>query len=343
MAGPKLYGSVNNKTEEVSVLYGPVSGQTKEIYKVYGSRNGKTELIYHKNYGTVTFYTDNSHTTTSTVPINTKASLYTLAGADYSDIWTATVSGRAIGCGDIKGVTLTSAVKTLPNLFLTHCSALDTLDISQTRITTTPDSFLRYATIFNQNIVFPQTLTSIGNHFLAESPAFNSNINLSNVTYIGSSFMYDCFAFNKPLNISNVTFINSGFLRGAGSVSNVMQFNQPLDLSKVTTIGSAFLDRCRCYDQDVVLPSTITYIGNNFMSDMRDMVHTVYCNTSALPGRTYTSQTQYSLCTYGNDHATAPSYVTGIKISGTYKNEWRAECPDVQGGGMNLFRKLIVV
>lgn len=42
----KLYGSVNDQTEEVQKLYGPVNGQTKLIKKLYGSVNGLTKLIY---------------------------------------------------------------------------------------------------------------------------------------------------------------------------------------------------------------------------------------------------------------------------------------------------------
>lgn len=42
----KLYGSVNNQTEEVQKLYGSVNGQTKSIRKLYGSVNGLTKLIY---------------------------------------------------------------------------------------------------------------------------------------------------------------------------------------------------------------------------------------------------------------------------------------------------------
>lgn len=43
---PKLYGSVNGQTKQISKLYGSVNGQTKEIRKLYGSVNGQTKLVY---------------------------------------------------------------------------------------------------------------------------------------------------------------------------------------------------------------------------------------------------------------------------------------------------------
>lgn len=229
----------------------------------------------------------------------------------------------------------------MPDFFLINSARLDAIDISQTKVTRIPNGFLYTCPIFNQDLILPATVTRLGNNFLSKCTAFNSNVNIGNITEIGSNFLAQCYDFNKPLDTSNVEYINSGFLSQSTALSVVAKFNQPLNLSKILSIGSQFLNTCRSYDQDITLPATLTYIGTDFMERMRDMTHTVYCNTSTLPDRA-TGGVQRSLSTYHNDHATAPSYINGIKLGGTYKNEWKAECPDVSGTD-NLYRKTVVV
>ena len=339
--GVALYGSVNGASKKVQKLYGSVNGQTKTILKVYGSVGGVSKLVYElPAYGIVTFYTDSGHTTTDTAVLKSQADVNLLTGGSYSATWSATIDGKTVTSDNIKGISLTSMVSRLPEYFLCNSVVLDSLDISQTKLVSTPTGFMRGCVIFNQNVVFPSTLRTIGNTNFCGCSVFNSNINIGNVTEIGTSFLGDCFEFNKPLDTSNATFINSGFLR-CGSASNVMKFNQPLNLGKLQTLGASFLNRCRCFNQDITLPASLTYIGSSFLEDMRDMSHTVYCNTSTVPAKS-SSNKQYSLSTYGNDYASAASYQSGIKLGGTYKNEWKAECPDCSGTD-NLYRKTVLV
>ena len=338
----KTYGSVGGVSKEIKKLYGSVNGVTKEIKKLYGSANGVTKLIFPSPiYGMLTFYTDSAHTSTKTIPIRSLTDLNQLGVGSYTDPWSKTIDGETITNENVKSIVLTSQVTQLPTYFLCNCSSLDSVDISQTRLTGIAMWFLAGSSNFNSSLTLPATVTTIGNAFLAMCTSFNSNINTGNVTSFGNNFLQGDYSFNKPLDTSNATYIGYNFLSAAGSPDNINQFNQPLDLGKLTTLGSGFLFRCRKYNQDVVLPTSLTYIGSGFMGDMEDMVHTVYCNTSTLPDRN-SSNIQMSLTTWHNAASTAPSYINGIKLGGTYKNEWKAECPDLTGAN-NRFRKLVVV
>lgn len=338
----KTYGSVGGVSKEIKKLYGSVNGVTKEIKKLYGSANGVTKLIFPSPiYGMLTFYTDSAHTSTKTITIRSLTDLNQLGVDSYTDPWSKTIDGETITNENVKSIVLTSQVTQLPTYFLCNCSALDSVDISQTRLTRIANWFLAGSSNFNSSITLPATVTTIGNAFLAMCTSFNSNINTGNVTSFGDNFLQGDYSFNKPLDTSNATYIGYSFISSAGSPDNINQFNQPLDLGKLTTLGGGFLRGCRKYNQDVVLPASLTYIGDAFMGNMEDMVHTVYCNTSTLPARS-SSNVQLSLTTWHNAASTAPSYINGVKLGGTYKNEWKAECPDLTGAN-NRFRKLVVV
>lgn len=44
---PKIYGSVDGVSKEITKLYGSVDGKARKIKKLYGSVNGRSELIYY--------------------------------------------------------------------------------------------------------------------------------------------------------------------------------------------------------------------------------------------------------------------------------------------------------
>jgi hypothetical protein len=125
--------------------------------------------------------------------------------------------------------------------------------------------------------------------------AFNQPLTLKAATSIGSNFLNGCSSFNKPLTLEKATSIGSNFLNGCTSfgsipsgsslpkgegtltlkavtsigdyfMQNFAWFNSTLTLEKVTSIGHFFMNGCSKFNQPLTLPSTLTYIGYNFLS-----------------------------------------------------------------------------
>lgn len=195
---PRLYGSVNGQTKEIKTLYGSVAGQTKKIKKLYASVNGQTKLVYQEaapsGMGTVTYYTDSSHTSTAVGTIQDQAELNSLGGSSSS--YSVTVGGVSVPQSDIKEVALNSNATTIPTNFLYYCDYLEILDIAQSSIVNIPNNFLTngYNTALPLTIsAFPPTLLTIGQNFLFTNSRVNQNFSLpSSLTSIGKAFMAEC-------------------------------------------------------------------------------------------------------------------------------------------------------
>ena len=195
---PRLYGSANGQAKEIKTLYGSVGAKTKKIKKLYASVNGQTKLIYQEavpsGMGTVTYYTDSSHTSTAIGTIQDQAELNSLGGSPSS--YSVTVGGVSVPQSNIKEVALNSNATTIPTNFLYYCDYLETLDIAQSSIINIPDNFIiiGYNTALPLAIsAFPSTLLTIGQNFLFMNFRVNQNFSLpSSLTSIGKAFMAEC-------------------------------------------------------------------------------------------------------------------------------------------------------
>lgn len=194
-----LYGSVNGMSTGITKLYGSVQGQTKKVKKLYGSVNGTTKLLYQTatvpaSYGYAIFYTDDSKTTTDYVIFSSQSDVNALAPSSAASTWTATIGGKTLKNTLITTVSLGKSTTSLPNLFLYYCTALTTIDLKNSSITTIGDNVLSYCTAITSRIVFPNTLTSIGTNFMSVTlgaVAFSSEIVLpANIQHIGTNFCY---------------------------------------------------------------------------------------------------------------------------------------------------------
>lgn len=193
-AGPKLYGSVNSQANGATDLYGGVSGVAERIAKLYGSVNGQTKLTYqgfgHLGYGIVTYYTDDGHTATDTLMLQKQSSLNRLYYTSANQ--TKTIDGVSLKNSNIKSVYLTWRATSTPEYFLGHCTALEEVDISESKVAAVGDYFLYNCSNFNSKIVFPDSVTSIGPSLMYGCSSFNQDISLpQSITHLGPNNQYN--------------------------------------------------------------------------------------------------------------------------------------------------------
>lgn len=319
----KIYGSVNDKGKILTGIYGSASNQSQRITKLYGPTNGQAKLIHqgfghlaYTVYGTVTYYTDSTRTTTRTVPLLSQEEVDSLHGVSgASNAWSANIgNGTAtVSNENICGVILNERVTSIPARFLKGCTYLTSINISEARLTRIPNYFMLYCKNFNSSITLPSTITSIGDNFLASSIGDDAE----NI-------------FNQDITIpEGVTSIGSTFL------SNNVNFNGTITLpSTLVSIGLSFLYSCHRYNKDLTLPQGITSIDTSFLSGMRDMTSTVNVgNLSA----TITPNTNLSF-PFSAVGASSAAYTTGIRIAGASRAEWLSKYAN---SSSSPYRKLV--
>lgn len=314
-ASPKFYGSVNDVTKLTPQIYGSVDGRSRSIQKIYGSVDGLTKLVHLDlgqipRPGLVTYYTDNTYTTTATVQVITQADFEALHNPGSAATWNTTINGVTISNRMIKEVVLPNWATTIGNRFLDYCDKLDTFTLPPS-ITTIGDRFLNGCSIFDQplDLFYVQ---SIGEYFLSSCVAFNQTLDISRFTSIPDRFLMYCDSFNQPLDTSNVTSFGYSFLYGCSA------FDQSLDLSSAQIIGPYFLHGNTMFNQDITIPYSASFVGAYFMYNCKDMTSIVTCNAPA-------SVASVSDYTFSTDDNTADCYTQGIQIAGGYATEWKTK------------------
>lgn len=165
--------SPSSTATKIANFYGPVNGEAELANKVYGSVSGQARIVHQAfghldyGYGTVTYYTDSSHTTTNTVTISTLTELDHLSGfySQNRSSWNATVGNITISNKDIAGVTLTNKVTSLPPYFLCGCES------------------------FNSDLILPSSLTTI---------------RTSGESTYGSAFILSCSNMTSAINVGDL-------------------------------------------------------------------------------------------------------------------------------------------
>lgn len=301
--------------------------------KDYASADVNVETT-EEDWGTVTFNMASSSTETDlkTLKIQNSGEFMTLIQAPMTTQQMTsgypvevTIGGENIMSTRIVGVSLGKSVTVLPSYFLAA------------------SGFTGAAEPFS--LTGLENVKEIRDRGLFSLPMFNKPINLSSIEKIGGGFLMgysqNFRQFNQPLTFpSTLKSIGANFLAGTGTgatdTNNV--FNQPITLNEgLQSIGGSFLAYAIRFNQNITIPSTVTSIGAYFMYANRSMTNAnsgvIYfeCSPdaiSALP------QTQKDTIL---SFAVAGAYNLGIKISGTYANEWKEALPD------NDYRKLVVV
>ena len=159
---------------------------------------------------------------------------------------------------------------------------------------------------------FGTLATSTPDWFLSSSSVqYVDFTNAASLISIGDSFMFGCAGFNQTINLPK----------------------------SLISVGNRFLASCTTFNQPLTLPDTITSIGNGFLNNCFAMVSTT--NIGSLPSSVIVADGSgiydYSFATTSG---VAASYTTGMKISGTYANDWKTKLPNRTSG--TPYRKLIV-
>lgn len=167
-----------------------------------------------------------------------------------------------------------------------------------------PDFFLQGNENLEYLSPFPKWLKKFGNYFMANWPKFNMPIDTSNVTSLGNGFL-----FYMPL------------------------FNQPLDFSNLTYIGGTCLKDLPVFNQDILLPSTLTYVGSEFLFRCPSMTSTVTCEAAGAVAAADSG-------TFATETPTDPCYVEGIKLDGINSWWWNSVFP---ASNVSPYRKLVIL
>lgn len=158
----------------------------------------------------------------------------------------------------------------------------------------------------------------------------------SNVATIPTNFLYYC-DYLETLDISQSSIINipDNFM--------ATEYNTALPLTisafppTLLTIGQNFLFMNFRVNQNFSLPSSLTSIGKAFMAECRQMIGVISCDCPASIVVPDASGAFFETLAMGIN--TAPAYATGIRLTGTYANDWHTTFPDKSSG---LYRKTTV-
>ena len=189
-----MYCSVNGFTKVLKKLYGPTEDGTRLVFQGFG------RLTY--DYGTLTYYTDNTYTTTATVQMTNQYQVDSLS--DIYPSWTVTVDGVTISNDMIKEVNLSTAkaLKATPSYFLNACSHLD-------------------------KVILPNNLQTIDSYFLYNCSNFNSSLTLpANIQTIEGGFLRGCNHFDQDITMpTSLTSIDMrGFLQYTRNMTGTIDF-----------------------------------------------------------------------------------------------------------------------
>lgn len=173
---------------------------------------------------------------------------------------------------------------------------------------------------FNFPIVIDNDVKEIPKYFLSSCPNFDKPITLpNNLINIGENFLSYCDSFNQSLVLPNsLESIDGWFL------ANSDKFNKDLILpSSLKWIGNNFLEHCTKFNKPITLPDEhYLEIGYGFLSDCDEMTSQV--NIKTLPASRFDNNYSDTLAT---NNKSAPMYVTGVEIIGTYKTEFLTRFP----------------
>lgn len=267
----------------------------------------------------------------------------------------------------------------IPDNFLKNFTALTTLNSLPTMITSIGNGFLNGCTAFNQELIISDSITSIGNDFLMDCTSFNSSLTIPTFyTSIGNNMLKNCTAYNLQFNIpSSVTSIGNGFLSGtaynqtlalpsglrtigADFLANCNNFNQSIDLSStlVTVIPNNFLQNCIAFDQQFVIPDTITSIGTYFLGGCKTFAKSISVPTGVTSiGIGFLNECQQfhmlnitpsflTAITADRSHmstatSTVPMYASGIFVFGLTESEFTQLITTLPNYDNTPYRKLL--
>lgn len=298
-------------------------------------------------------------------PLSIPASVTNVSAMlDYCDNFNSTITFA-------QGISITSATA-----FLRGCKSFNQpLDVFWLSGITgsSLSNFMYECKAFNQPLTIPAFTNANNNftieYFLHNCTAFNSTItftDLSKVKYL-RYFMSNCTSFNKPIDFSTCQS-NCGFmvLNGCTSFNSTIIF--PPSLS--ATNGGSWMENCTSFNQPITMPvyesgafygqppagwksfnqpltipsswsKSSWYNGGSLLCNFNSMTSTVTVEASVPSGQQAVFDNSFTVT-----DPTAPAYVNGITLTGTYAQVWKDACPDLDGTQTTpagKYRKIIVV
>ncbi len=183
-----------------------------------------------------------------------------------------------------------------------------------------PDGFLLRAK--TRNITFSGYPTSIGNNFLRGfsfgNPSYVNGTDFTkNVVSVGTNFLSSIDCSDSERN-------------SARAVQRIIN-----NFTELTTIGTYFLQGAIIL-HTIIIPSTVTSIGNGFLSQASVLALTV--NTDALPSD-YSSSPNTN-CSFMQFDETDTAYVRGVLLSGSSAQRWKDSIAD--SDSPYAYRKLVL-
>ncbi|GMO13912.1 MAG: hypothetical protein Ta2E_03830 [Mycoplasmoidaceae bacterium] len=328
--------AVLSYTKGMTIL-GNNASAIKALFPDENNVGGKYRTLLTNNFGSLILLDNTRIYFHNQADINAMANTNN-AGHEF------TIDGHTISKGLVRGITFGNEfnLTTFPQAFLQAFTSLDYDLIIPNSITSLPQDFLKDCTSFNSNITFSPNITTFAPYVLINLTIFNKPIDLSNTRLesLNSWFMANCTSFNSP-----IIFPPTLKVFNYRTLFNSVAFNKPLDFSgtqleiieneawdqnqystfnspiifptnTLKTIGTWFLNQAYAFNQNITLPNSLTAVGAEFMSDLRDMQSTV--NIGTLPHTIFTvGNREFSPGTNNYDvYSRTDCFTRGIMIEG---------------------------
>lgn len=343
---------ISDVWKDVLSDYIKINGNWEPVVAKYVKANGVWKESSASKYGVVWYKPDiNSNVVKGAVirslaEFNSLCTTESLPEFSSTSSWSATIDNGNVTVTNsstniIVGITIGWGVTSIPDLFLWNCESLSMPIVFPDNITSMGHGVLGHCYDYNLPIKFSNNITSIGASFLCGYPgdAYGSNSRLSKFNQTVSfpallssfprGFLKNNGAFNQSISIPTSTTALESF------AYNWTVFNQPVVIPNgVTSMDSCFY-RITKFNQNVTIPNSISSITSFFFYQVWDFVSTI--NFQSVRPTVLDNET-LKLRAYD----TSPAYTNGIKIKGTYANDWKTALPDVLSPYAPS-RKLIIV
>ncbi len=171
------------------------------------------------------------------------------------------------GCTNLKGtLTLSENLKTIASSAFYNCSGFTGNLVIPNSVTTIGSSAFYGCSGFKGSLTLSQNITAINNYTFYSCTGFTGKLTIPNsVTSIGSYAFYDCRYFSGSLTLSeNLKTIGTyAFAASSLSSSYSMGFTGDLVIpNSVTTIGNNAFYNCRDFSGSLILSESLETIGS---------------------------------------------------------------------------------
>lgn len=161
-------------------------------------------------------------------------------------------------------------------------------------------------------------------YFLYHATSLTTITGVENLIGVNINFLSGCTSLNCPLNFEKLYFTSTNFMNGCSA------FNSQILMPELHTVGQNFLGDCSSFAQPFTFVNKIGSGAKNIMANCSGLTSlTINCDPSVLTDSVYSFSTA---------NVSAPAYINGVTISGTYANDFKTRFPNRD---TSPYRKLI--